>query len=801
MKSILSFWLFLCASLFVNAQVVTVLDQENNDPIELVMITNDKNSSFEITNIEGQADISSFADASKIQFKALGFETLIFSFSDLQKAGMKVSMKKSNFTYDNVIISASKWSQDSRNVPSKVTIITPKDAQLFNPQTSADLLGSSGEVFIQKSQQGGGSPMIRGFSTNRLLYAIDGVRMNTAIFRGGNLQNVISLDPFATERTEILFGPGSVIYGSDAIGGVMSFHTLTPQLSVSGKNLVTGKAISRYSSANSESTQHFDINIGWKKWAIITSISSNDFSDLKMGSKGPTEYLRPYYVQRQDSIDVIVTNEDPRIQKPSGYSQMNLMQKIRFRPNEKWDIQYGLHYSETSEYSRYDRHIRYRDGLPRYGEWYYGPQIWRMNNLSITNTAKNKIYDAVTLRLAEQYFEESRISRDINKPDRERRIEEVQAYSLNLDFTKNIGTKNHVVYGLEYVSNDVRSIGWNDDIVNGTTEEGATRYPQSTWTSMAAYISDTYNVSDKFLINAGLRYNQYALEAVFDTTFYPFPYTTSEMSNASTTGSLGFVFKPNPKWAISANASTGFRSPNVDDSGKVFDSEAGSVIVPNPDLEAEYAYNAELGINGIIGDVVRVDISGYYTILENAMVRREFLLNGEDSLIYDGELSRVLAIQNAAKASVYGLQAGIEIKLSGGFSLMSQLNFQVGEEELDDGTTSPSRHAPPTYGMTRLTYEANKLQLQLYGIYSEERLYDDLPQEEQGKPEIYAKDAEGNPYSPSWYTLNFKAAYQLANHFSVSAGIENLTDQRYRPYSSGIVAPGRNLVTSLNIKF
>jgi hemoglobin/transferrin/lactoferrin receptor protein len=523
MKKILALWVLLVAFTCSNAQIVTVTDQDTNDPIELVMIINDKNSSFEITNIEGQADLSSFVDASKIQFKALGFETLVFSYSELKNSGMKVNLKKSNFTFNNVVISASKWSQESRNVPSKVTIITPKNAQLLNPQTAADLLGSSGEVFIQKSQQGGGSPMIRGFSTNRLLYAIDGVRMNTAIFRGGNLQNVISLDPFATERTEVLFGPGSVIYGSDAIGGVMSFQTLTPQLSLSGNNLISGKAVTRYSSANSESTQHFDINVGWKKWAILTSISSNDFSDLKMGSKGPTEYLRPFYVERHDSIDVIVTNQDPRIQKPSGYSQMNLMQKIRFKPNDKWDIQYGLHYSETSDYSRYDRHIRYRDGLPRYGEWYYGPQIWRMNNLNITNSSSNKIYDAFTLRLAEQYFEESRISRDINKPDRERRIEEVQAYSINLDFTKKIKDKHHLAYGLEYVSNDVTSIGWNDDISAGTTVEGATRYPQSTWNSMAAYLSDTYTISDKFLMTAGLRYNQYALDAVFDTTFYPFP--------------------------------------------------------------------------------------------------------------------------------------------------------------------------------------------------------------------------------------------------------------------------------------
>src|SRR5690606_12785909 len=222
--------------------------------------------------------------------------------------------------------------------------------QFQNPQTAADLLGVSGKVFIQKSQQGGGSPMIRGFATNRLLYMVDGVRMNTAIFRAGNIQNVINLDPFAVENTEVLFGPGSVVYGSDAIGGVMSFQTLTPQLSDSSEPLISGKAVTRFSSANKENTGHFDVHVGWKKWAIATSFSSWDFDHLRQGSKGPDEYIKNIYVQRQNSTDVVITQDDPLLQIPSAYSQINLMQKIRFKPNEDWDVQYGFHLSETSSY-------------------------------------------------------------------------------------------------------------------------------------------------------------------------------------------------------------------------------------------------------------------------------------------------------------------------------------------------------------------------------------------------------------------------------------------------------------------
>ena len=163
---------------------------------------------------------------------------------------------------DEIVVSANRWKQNSKSIPQKISVITASKVALQNPQTAADLLTISGKVFMQKSQQGGGSPMIRGFATNRLLYAIDGIRMNAAIFRGGNIQNVISLDPFATESTEVLFGPGSVMYGSDAIGGVMSFQTLTPQFSSEEKAFVTGSAVTRYSSANNEKTGHFDVNVG-----------------------------------------------------------------------------------------------------------------------------------------------------------------------------------------------------------------------------------------------------------------------------------------------------------------------------------------------------------------------------------------------------------------------------------------------------------------------------------------------------------------------------------------------------------
>jgi hemoglobin/transferrin/lactoferrin receptor protein len=800
MKYTLLLCLLWCIADLSYAQVITLRDSETQKPIESAILISEQPSASTTTNSLGEADITAFAGATLIVITAFGFESTAVTYDELN-SNATFQLQPSNFTMEEVVISATKWNQPLRDLPVKITSLSAREIAFQNPQTAADMLGTSGEVFVQKSQQGGGSPMIRGFSTNRLLYVIDGVRMNTAIFRGGNLQNVISLDPFATEKTEVLFGPGSVIYGSDAIGGVMNFQTLQPQYALSGDMLSSGKAIARYATANNEKTAHFDALVGWKKWALVSSISSWDFDDLRMGSYGPEEYLRPFYVQRIDSVDVVVTNDDTRIQRPSGYSQMNFMQKVGFKPNDSWEFNYGFHYSETSDYSRYDRHVRYRQGLPRYGEWYYGPQKWMMNNLSATHTGANAFYTNMTLRVAMQNFEESRIDRNMNEAERHIRIEKVNALSANLDFSKSIGALNHLFYGLELVTNDVESVGEDENIVEGSTAPGPARYPQAEWASYAAYVTYQWNPLEQFHVMGGIRYNTFSLNADFDTTFYPFPYTHAEISNGAITGSLGAAFRSESNFTASANLSTGFRSPNVDDAGKVFDSEPGSVIVPNPDLKPEYAYNAELSIGKIVGERLKFDVTGYYTRLEDALVRRNFTLNGMDSILYDGELSQVQAIQNGAVATVYGVQAGFELQIAKGLELESKLNYQHGEEELDDGTTSPSRHAPPMFGMTRLSYSMDKVQLQLYGIYSGKKDFDELPEEEKAKGEIYASDADGNPYSPSWYTLNFKAAYQVGELISIGAGLENLTDRRYRPYSSGIVAPGRNFMLSLTAKF
>jgi hemoglobin/transferrin/lactoferrin receptor protein len=517
-----------------------------------------------------------------------------------------------------------------------------------------------------------------------------------------------------------------------------------------------------------------------------------------MGLHGPSEYLRPFSVQRIGGKDSIIPNADQRLQIPSGYSQLNIMQKFLYAPHENWHIEYGLHMSKTSAYDRYDRHIRYNNGLPRYGEWKYGPQLWNMHALSIQHDGNNVLYDTVQFRLAYQFFEESRISRNINSDIREIRTEQVDAYSFNADMRKSIG-ELQLYYGLEGVLNNVTSTGINENIQTEIKEIGPARYPKSDWLSFGAYFTGNYALSGQSHIQAGLRYSHYAINAIFDTTFYPFPFTKTSLGNGSLNGNIGLVHRPAEDLVISGNFATSFRSPNIDDMGKVFDIQAGYVVVPNPSLKAEYAVNADIGITKIFSDRVKIDLAGYYTILNDALVRRDYTLNGKDSILYDGELSRVQAIQNAATAFVWGLQFGLEAKFGYGLSFHADINHQIGEEEMDDGTKSPSRHAPPLFGMSSLRYKKGSFVVDFGVQFSGERSFETMPLEEIGKPEIYAVDVNGKPYSPAWYSLSVKVGYDIHSNLRVNAGIENITDQRYRPYTSGIVSPGRNFVLSLQL--
>ena len=785
------------------SQNLTIID-ENNKPVIGASIFSDF-SNYETTDKNGNVSLDKFSRSDTLTIKQYGFKE-----EKLPKSKLKntLILLYDNELLDEVVISASKFSQKFREVPKKVTQINRSMIEFTNPMTSADLLERGGYVYIQKSQLGGGSPMIRGLSTNRLVLSVDGVRLNNAIFRSGNIHNVISISPMNIENTEVIMGSASVLYGSDAIGGVMNFYTKKAKLSNDSNPNIQININSRYSSASNEKMYHIDFNYGLEKIAFLSSFSKSDFDDLTMGIHGPSDYLRPNYVtQNSAGDDVLVTNSKPRVQRNTGYSQTNFMQKVLYEPNEDLSIDIGIHFSKTGNIPRYDRLIRTNEneGL-YYSEWYYGPQEWLLINSQLTYIPKEtKFYDELKFGSSFQRFSESRNSRRFSDSFLKSREEELDIFSLNLDFFKKISENSNITYGLEMIENKVGSFAKSINISDLSETPISTRYPDnSSLNSLGLYINYKTKIIEDVFFQSGVRYSSTVLKSDLsqNNIYYDFMYENTTLENGAFVGGIGLSWVRNIYNNWKFNINTAFRSPNIDDLAKVFDSEPGSVVVPNPDLKPERSFGLEFGGYFRTKNNIELDFSSYVTYLYNSFIRDDFTLsNGVSEIIYDGELSQIQALQNSSKSFIYGIEFGINMFLNKNFRIKSQHNLIAGYELDDLPFGMPVRHIPPNYGNFHLIYNNGDFTIDTYLNYNSKISFNNLAESERAKPYMYALDENGNPYSPSWMTFNVRSKYSFSKMLNINFTVENITNKLYRPYSSGISAPGLNFIFSLSYAY
>lgn len=784
------------------SQVINIVDESDLQPIERVMIFNQNQDKYVVSDANGSVDLSIFKKKDTLYFQHASFKIHIVLKSELPP-NKQVLLSESMVSLSEVIIAANKWEQERSEISNKITIIKPKEVEFSNPQTTADILQGTGEVYVQKSQLGGGSPMIRGFATNTVLIMVDGVRLNNAIYRQGNMQNVINLDAHIMDGSEVLFGPGSVIYGSDALGGVMDFRTRKPLFSTNDKLLLKVNALTRYSSANNENTGHVDVILAKNRFSSVSSISFSKYDDLKMGSIGNnnSNYLSEQYVQRINGIDSVFSNSNKNIQKYSGFSQINLMQKFKYKLTNKLDIEYAAHISQSSQIPRYDALRQMSNEEPKYAEWSYGPQIWQMHNLTLLIHKKSKYFDELKIINALQNYKESRITRKLNNSNRFSQYENVNVFSSNIDLNKDVNKNTLIYYGFEFLFNGLNSTAETEDINTGLFSQDWTmpRYPdgENKFYSGAFYAGSKLRVDSSLVLNMGIRYSYVQIQSTFNNKYYTdFGFSESFTNkNGAVNGSFGAAYKATENLQINANLSSGFQAPNWDGLGKTFAPKKGVVVVPNQGLKPQYAYNAELGmLYYFFNNMASFELTGFYTLINDPIVQSAFSINGQDSLLYDDEMNAIEAFVNVDNAHVYGLNAALNANLTKSVGIKSYFTYTYGE----DNTGDRLRHVAPMFGSTHLIFKTIKFKSDLYVVYNAP--VNELPSSEHDKDYMYASRSNGELFAPAWYTINLKLGYQLVKKLQINAGIENVLDARYRPYASGIVSPGRNFIVALRFK-
>ncbi len=719
-----------------------------------------------------------------------------------------------------VVVSANRFETPKANVAQQIEVYGKEKIESFNAPTSGDVLMQTGLVNVQKSQQGGSSPILRGFEASRVLLVVDGVRMNNIIYRAGHLQNVITIDNSMLDRIEVLFGPASSMFGSDALGGVMHFISRRPQLATGEKKVeVHGNALVRYNYGNTEFTPHLDFNVATKKFASLTSATFSHFGDLRQGKKRNflndmpgTDFIwdRNFYVKRFGTSDSIIANNDPSIQRGSGYKQYDLMQKFLFKQDDHITHLLNVQFSNTTNVPRYDRLTDLSGGKLKAAEWYYGPQTRLLAAYEFSYLNPGGAIDEVKAGVNYQFIVESRHNRDVNKRFRTDRTEKVNVPAFFGHIRKQLGA-NTIIGGIEGQFNTLKSSAVQTDVIEDTTKAATTRYPdgKNSMNSVALFVSHSYNWKDRIIISEGLRYNYVGLSSQVDSNLtYRLNFGTLKQNHHAISGNIGVVFNTNVGFRAAISGSTGFRAPNVDDLVKIFESAPGAVIVPNPKLKPEYTFNGEVTLSQTFAKRVTVSATGFYTYIKNVIQTDKDSYLGQDSIVYDGVLSKVMTAQNKGKAFIAGAGAQLDARITNWFRVYGSFNFTYGRTIGDttilneDSTThvetdyDPLDHIPPFFGKVGTEFSYKNFSSNFFVLYNGKK-----------KIEDYSNSGEDNgayatPYGmPAWMTFNIRAAYKVTKNFGVEAGVDNLLDTNYRVFASGISGMGRTFFVTLRANF
>ena len=633
MRDLIFLLVFLIHS-FSYSQRIKTIDKQTGKIIRNVTVYNEGLTINLSSNNEGFVDVSEFDENEKILFSHISYALLKTKKSILQKQKLLVYLTKQSEQLDEVVLSVFKNEERTNRVAEQIAVISAKDIQKISPQTSADLLATIPGIKVQKSQFGGGSPVIRGMESNRVLLVVDGVRMNNAIYRKGHLQSSITVAPNLLDKTEVVFGPSSVIYGSDALGSVIHYFTKTPKLSKINK--VNSQFFSRFSSVNQEITTTVSAEVGFPNWASFTSISHSDFGDLKIGKNrnhGFNDWGKVFYYSENTNRNYSETptvNSDPELLKNTGYRQTDVLQKFFVTLSKNTDLKINLQYSTSSDIPRFDRLSELENSSLKFAEWNYGPQNRLLVSSQLLINPNKKWIESGIITGAYQHIEESRIQRKFGSLDRSHREESVNVFSLNGDFSVSLtqDKKRKLSYGFEFAYNDVvsKSFGKTLNISNGEMNGYSdnfmvqSRYPDggSNYLSAAAYIGYRQDVTQKSTLNTGLRVTNTNLNAIWmDPTFIQLPETNITLNNSAVTATIGYVYRSNENWQLNSILSSGFRSPNIDDIGRIRE-KRGNVSIPNIHVNPEIAYNAEIGIQKYFNDKkFRLGTNFYYTLLDN----------------------------------------------------------------------------------------------------------------------------------------------------------------------------------------
>lgn len=628
--------------------------------------------------------------------------------------------------------------------PEAITILDGTDLEHEAPRTVPEALQGTAGVFMQKTNHGGGSPIIRGLTGHQNLMLIDGIRLNNATFRSGPNQYLSTVNPEMIQTIEVVRGAGSVLYGSDALGGVVNLITRTPSFS-SRKWKTGGEVFGKYMTVDMQKTGGIRINSATNKLAVTAGFIYNDFGD-------------------------IVGGDTTGKQKPTGYQALAGDVKLRLKISKNSQLILAYQYDKQTDVPRYDKII------VNYKKYHFDPQIRQLGYARFINESANKWMKQVSATLSVNQSDETRILQKRGSQTITNEHDVVNTWGATIQVNSYPTASWHFVSGVEYYYDKVHSEAAKIEGGNTTPRRGL--YPDNATSSSAAiYTSHTVDWRKMSYI-AGVRFNATSAKAT-DATFGDL-----DVSPSALVGNASVVFHAGKHYNLIASVYSAFRAPNISDLTG-FGSFNYGIKVPNGDLKPEKSLNLEAGTK-----MRYENLSGSLFLYQNNLTDLISTVPGtwlgSDSL--DGEL--VYTSKNFEEAVIRGIEAQLQYAFTANWSVDGNITYTFGENKT---AAVPMQRIPPLFGLLAVNYRHNSglwVRLEWQSAAKQDRL----------APGDIADSRIPSGGTPGWNVFNLRAGYQW-QWLHLTAGLTNLLDEDYRIHGSGVNGYGRSAWLAMKVVF
>ena len=641
---------------------------------------------------------------------------------------------------EEVVISANRFNTLGLNTPEAIRVLNSTPVQDFQLRTSPEALLITPGVFVQKTNHGGGSPILRGLTGNQTLLLIDGIRLSNSTMRYGPNQYFNTIDVFSIDRMEILRGSGSVQYGSDALGGTV--QVFSHELIMSEESDWGGNLLARIATQGMEQSIHSGIDYSNKIAAFRAGLTLRNFGDL-------------------------VGGDTTGRQSPSGYSEQDydFKGKIAISPKTILTMVWqSVHQKEVPQY--------YKIELENYAVNFTDPQKRKLGYVRLNQELKAGALKSLILTASYQHTDEGRESRKNGSGILRNEFDKVRGFGLSAEAIVSNSDSWSGNVGFEIYSDLVNSSRTDTDMTTGTVTELRGLYPDgSTMSSFALFTVHSFDLP-KWNITTGARLNSFIINVQDDEL------GSVKLTPAAVVGNLAVLRKLNPESNLFVSFNTGFRAPNIDDLGTL-----GIVDfryeIPNYDLKPESSFQYQAGYK-FSGKKLRGDLFIYRNELYNLITRTKL----EDETI---EGYPVYQKENSERAYIQGIETAWDFKLYHSLTINGSLTYTYGQNITKN---EPVRRIPPLFVRFAADYRYKKIWLNTEWLAANKQ--DRLAQGDKDDNRI----PEGG--TPGWNVFNLNSGYTW-KFLAIDLSLKNLFNIDYRYHGSGINSYGRSLFLTVAV--